>query len=168
MLWPRVVLVIVCAATQIVMFATFYFSWVPRFGLDQGGYLGFVGWSIAFACGSFACDAVAWARLPSALPVDSVGLRKRLWLWNRNAIVFTCMMAASIAFMLLGYLLSCLGQVLPITTCYESLELNAEEMPCPSYNRDGFWASPPLQDPADTLGATMWSVSNVTLVIRLE
>lgn len=44
----------------ILLHATFYFRWIRDYNLDEGGYFGFLGWSIEALAGSFAYDIVTW------------------------------------------------------------------------------------------------------------
>lgn len=42
--------------------ATFYFRWIADYTLDEGGYFGFIGWSIEALAGSLCYDAIIFAR----------------------------------------------------------------------------------------------------------
>lgn len=42
--------------------ATFYFRWIADYTLDEGGYFGFLGWSLEALVGSLCYDAVIFAR----------------------------------------------------------------------------------------------------------
>lgn len=61
------------ALLHCLMLATFYFRWVGVYGLDEGGYFGFLGWAIEALVGALAYDVVLWARTPPAAPEDAIG-----------------------------------------------------------------------------------------------
>jgi hypothetical protein len=47
--------------------------WVKEYYLDEGGYLGFMGWAIETLTGSLAYDAVAWATSAPAADAPATG-----------------------------------------------------------------------------------------------
>ena len=176
----RVALLVFSLVLQLVVFASFYWDWVIEYGLDQGGYLGFLGWTLAFIVGSFVHDATAAAsdgRLDaqeSDAEVQAVpcGLTRRFGCtaagahyctWPRSPARLACYLTAcGTSLATLGYVLSCLSVAAPIAPCYENVYRDSARVPCaPPGSR--FWVTPPLVQPSSPPIATMWSVSDAVI-----
>jgi hypothetical protein len=173
----------------ILIQATFYFKWIKQYHLDEGGYFAFLGWSIAQLFGSFAHDVAMWAaadtaesdlELSGSLPAESQKLlhsvasdsinfdhttkvsrsiakgRPRKW---TACVSFAC---GGAFLSLLGYLVSGLGAVAPLTACYDGQRDFwggfGSEVPCPT-GGGGFSAHPPFVVPDESLVVTMWSMT---------
>ena len=57
----RAAMLVFTCALHCVLLTTFYFQWIHDYGLDEGGYFAFVGWSIEALTGALAHDLVAGA-----------------------------------------------------------------------------------------------------------
>lgn len=159
---------VITSALHILLLSTFYFRWIKDFGLDEGGYFGFVGWSATALAGSLAHDVVVWARTAPAPPAKGAagGLaRPLLRALNegedgegdarpaappRPQRALPILFAASAGLMLLAYLLSCLGTVRAANPiCYDGTRI---------YFWGGFGA---VKDCAlvPTVGGSSWAVA---------
>lgn len=103
--WARVGLLVFSLTAQVVCFATFYWDWVPLYGLDQGGYFGFFGWTLAFTLGSFVHDAT----------IDATHSGTAGTLWSRKPFrLAACFVALGIFLCMSGYILSCAYRWCPV------------------------------------------------------
>jgi hypothetical protein len=146
-LWPALLFGLACAGGQVGAFAGGYWGWVPGYGLDAGGYFGFLGWTVAFVVGAAAHDAVAWARAGG-------GSTRQI------AAAAAGMLLAACLLMLGGYSLSCLTVAAPAGPCYAHMRHGAAQVPCPTNTTA--WVPPPLQPPPEgepPPAASMWSMS---------
>lgn len=130
---------------------TFYFKWVKVYGLDEGGYFGFLGWSITALTGSIAHDIVVAASEPRSggaptdesfnAPlieprgagainddsyydaVDSEGNAQAVRT-SRLSQAAGRLSVIGLGFMVIAYLFSCLGSVQSLNpVCYDGLRI---------------------------------------------
>ena len=62
----RAAMLVATAALHCLLHASFYFQWIATYGLDEGGYFGFVGWSVEALAGALAHDLIAHAQRAEA------------------------------------------------------------------------------------------------------
>jgi len=144
----RVLQLIATACLHTILLSTFYFRWIADYGLDEGGYFGFLGWSVTALTGSLCHDVIMWARRPGGGSGRmQTGASRPLLLNNsdeeeldsadretattqdtdgssRVPQALRIMFASSLGLMLLAYLLSCLGVVPALNPiCYDGTRI---------------------------------------------
>jgi len=173
-------------ALHTTLMSSFYFRWVKDYGLDEGGYFGFVGWSITALVGSLAHDAVVAAAADGAIPARE-GKQRPLLAVNSDAPgsdedeeeeveprapssrgrALRDLMLAAVALMVLAYLMSCLGAVPALNpVCYDGTRIffwggfGAEKDCALLPTRWGWAVLPPfvLPDPSTNV-VTQWTMT---------
>jgi hexosaminidase len=174
------------AALHILLLSTFYFAWIKEYGLDEGGYFGFLGWSITALVGSLAHDVVTSEAAAGGADAPRDGLKRPLLTVNsdapasdegeaeprappapRGGRVLRLLVPAAVALMVLAYLLSCLGAVAALNpVCYDGTRIFfwggfGDEKDCSLLPVRWGWAvAPPFvtPDPAANV-VTQWTMT---------
>ena len=175
------------ASLHALLLSTFYFQWIKVYGLDEGGYFGFLGWSLTALTGSLAHDAVVWARDSGSsgggeedggayapllgINSDEAAAGAPPQLHKQQATrsrALAPMALAALALMTAAYLLSCLGAVPALNpVCYNGQRIYfwggfgdpADCAKVPTFL--GGWAvAPPFALPnPDTNVVTQWTMT---------
>jgi hypothetical protein len=187
----RAAQLLLTACIHIALHATFYFRWIRDYNLDEGGYYGFFGWAIEALAGSLvhdivlAGDGASSTAAPAPAPASTSSASRTAtgslnaaaaegsgsgWRADRRAprrLALRRVLLFSLSFMLLAYLLSCLGAVAPLTKCYDGTRIffwggfgaDADCSGVPTYG-GGFLVAPPfyLPDPRTNV-VTMWTMT---------
>lgn len=142
--WARLALLAVSLALHVAAFAAFYWRWIITYGLDEGGYLGFLGWTLAFTLGSFAHDVVTGGAIGAGHPWRCRGRAP-----PRTALV-AGLVATGAALMTTGYALT----FIVVAPCFTNVYAGSAETACGVGGAPPFPLLPP-PSPAVASATTM-------------